>query len=86
MPTGSASTRTSTVGQTWLRGVQLTDAHGLASFTTVYPGFYAGRAPHIHAKVHTSGRHTRCRHRGGHVVHTGQFSGLQGRITRAVDV
>ncbi len=52
-----------TVGQTWLRGVQLTDAHGLVRFTTIYPGFYQGRAPHIHAKVHT----------GGHVVHTGQF-------------
>jgi protocatechuate 3,4-dioxygenase beta subunit len=63
----------STVGQTWLRGVQLTDGNGLVRFTTVYPGFYEGRAPHIHAKVHTNGSHTKTRYSGGHVVHTGQF-------------
>jgi protocatechuate 3,4-dioxygenase beta subunit len=62
-----------TVGQTWLRGVQLTDADGLVKFTTIYPGFYAGRAPHIHAKVHTGGSRTSTRYTGGHVVHTGQF-------------
>jgi protocatechuate 3,4-dioxygenase beta subunit len=40
-----------TVGQTWLRGFQTTDANGLASFTTIYPGWYSGRAVHIHFKV-----------------------------------
>jgi protocatechuate 3,4-dioxygenase beta subunit len=63
----------STFGQTWLRGVQITDANGLVKFTTIYPGFYAGRAPHIHAKVHTGGSHSGGRYTGGHVVHTGQF-------------
>ncbi|MDQ3870466.1 MAG: intradiol ring-cleavage dioxygenase [Chloroflexota bacterium] len=40
-----------TVGQKWLRGLQATDANGLAQFTTIYPGWYAGRTPHIHFKV-----------------------------------
>jgi protocatechuate 3,4-dioxygenase beta subunit len=31
-----------TNGQTWLRGVQFTDAHGLATFQTIYPGHYQG--------------------------------------------
>lgn len=40
-----------TVGQTFLRGYQLTDAAGEASFTTIYPGWYPGRTTHIHFKV-----------------------------------
>jgi protocatechuate 3,4-dioxygenase beta subunit len=41
----------STLGQQWLRGYQLTDANGQATFTTIYPGWYPGRAVHIHFKV-----------------------------------
>jgi protocatechuate 3,4-dioxygenase beta subunit len=41
-----------TEGQKWLRGSQTTDANGQASFTTIYPGWYPGRAVHIHYKVH----------------------------------
>ncbi|HVT33746.1 MAG TPA: hypothetical protein VHE32_13940 [Rhodanobacteraceae bacterium] len=37
-----------TSGETWLRGYQLTDANGNASFTTIYPGWYQGRTVHIH--------------------------------------
>lgn len=40
-----------TRGQRWLRGYQITDAGGRASFTTIYPGCYPGRAVHIHFKV-----------------------------------
>lgn len=40
-----------TVGRTFLRGCQLTDAQGTARFTTIFPGWYAGRAVHIHLKV-----------------------------------
>jgi protocatechuate 3,4-dioxygenase beta subunit len=39
------------VGRKFLRGYQLTGADGKASFTTIYPGWYPGRAVHIHFKV-----------------------------------
>jgi protocatechuate 3,4-dioxygenase beta subunit len=39
-------------GQTYLRGAQVTNADGIAEFTTIYPGWYPGRTVHIHAKVH----------------------------------
>ncbi len=48
---------------TFLRGVQMTDAEGRARFETIYPGWYQGRAVHIHTKVST----------GGNEVHTGQL-------------
>lgn len=43
----------STKGKKFLRGYQTTDANGLASFTTIYPGWYQGRAVHIHFKIRT---------------------------------
>jgi len=43
------------VGETWLRGYQLTDSTGVAKFTTIYPGWYAGRATHIHIEVYVNG-------------------------------
>ncbi|HEU5089728.1 MAG TPA: intradiol ring-cleavage dioxygenase, partial [Roseiflexaceae bacterium] len=39
-------------GQKFLRGSQVTDAHGVAQFTTIYPGWYPGRTVHIHFKIH----------------------------------
>ena len=39
-------------GEDFLRGAQVTDTDGIVEFTTVYPGWYVGRTPHIHAKVH----------------------------------
>lgn len=53
-PTGTA---------TFMRGVQRTNAAGVATFQTVYPGWYRGRTVHIHVKVQL----------GGNVVHTGQL-------------
>lgn len=44
----------STEGQRWLRGSQVTGADGKATFTTIYPGWYGGRAVHIHFKVRPS--------------------------------
>jgi protocatechuate 3,4-dioxygenase beta subunit len=41
-----------TTGKKFLRGHQLTDAHGKVGFTTIYPGWYPGRTVHIHFKVH----------------------------------
>jgi protocatechuate 3,4-dioxygenase beta subunit len=49
--------------RTFMRGVQKTDAKGVATFQTVYPGWYQGRTVHIHVKVYL----------GGNVVHTGQL-------------
>jgi protocatechuate 3,4-dioxygenase beta subunit len=49
--------------RTFLRGIQKTDAKGVATFKTIYPGWYQGRAVHIHLKVSL----------GGNVVHTGQL-------------
>jgi protocatechuate 3,4-dioxygenase beta subunit len=40
-----------TVGKKFLRGYQVTDANGLAQFTTIYPGWYQGRTVHIHFKI-----------------------------------
>lgn len=48
---------------TFLRGIQRTNASGLATFVTLFPGWYQGRTTHIHVKVHL----------GGTVVHTGQL-------------
>ena len=39
--------------KTFLRGYQQTDDAGLAQFTTIYPGWYSGRAVHIHFKIVT---------------------------------
>lgn len=50
------------VGKTFMRGIQRS-ARGIAVFQTVYPGWYTGRAVHVHVKVHL----------GGRVVHTGQL-------------
>ena len=38
----------------FLRGRQTTDANGLVTFTSIYPGWYSGRAPHIHVHVYNS--------------------------------
>ena len=42
-----------TTGQTFLRGVQSTGSKGEAAFSTIYPGWYRGRAVHIHVKIRT---------------------------------
>jgi protocatechuate 3,4-dioxygenase beta subunit len=49
--------------RTFLRGGQKSDADGNVTFRTIYPGWYQGRTPHIHVKVHA----------GGEEVHTGQL-------------
>lgn len=42
-------------GKKFLRGYQLTDANGQAKFVTIYPGWYPGRAVHIHFKIRING-------------------------------
>jgi protocatechuate 3,4-dioxygenase beta subunit len=43
-----------TRGETFLRGYQLTNENGTARFTTIYPGWYQGRAVHIHFTIRDS--------------------------------
>jgi protocatechuate 3,4-dioxygenase beta subunit len=43
-----------TKGETYLRGYQVTDDNGTARFKTIYPGWYRGRAVHIHFKIRDS--------------------------------
>ncbi len=56
----------------FLRGVQLTDRHGMAEFASLYPGWYQGRTIHVHLKIHVGGT-AAAKHSGGHVAHTGQL-------------
>lgn len=41
-----------TRGRNYLRGYQITDAEGRARFVTIYPGWYPGRAVHLHFAIH----------------------------------
>ncbi len=40
--------------QNYLRGVQEADSGGKVTFTSIFPGCYAGRWPHIHFEVYRS--------------------------------
>jgi protocatechuate 3,4-dioxygenase beta subunit len=60
-------------GKTFLRGLQSTDANGQVTFTTIYPGWYAGRATHIHVEVF----------RGNSMVKTTQIA-FPENVTQAV--
>lgn len=60
---GTYSATGAEADERFLRGVQRTDAKGVAIFRTLYPGWYPGRTVHIHTMVHI----------GGNVVHTGQL-------------
>ena len=60
-PGGGSGPQTKT---RYLRGHQRSDALGKASFMTIFPGWYRGRTPHVHMKVHVGS--------ADRVVHTGQ--------------
>ena len=62
-PSGVGGHATPDNSKRFLRGHQKSDANGKVRFITIYPGWYRGRTPHIHLKVHV----------GGQVVHTGQL-------------
>jgi protocatechuate 3,4-dioxygenase beta subunit len=38
--------------ETWLRGVQVADSNGQVTFSSIFPGCYSGRWPHIHFEVY----------------------------------
>ena len=52
---GVSAQGSDTTGQKFLRGYQLTDANGAVQFQTIYPGWYSGRAVHIHFTIRTKG-------------------------------
>jgi protocatechuate 3,4-dioxygenase beta subunit len=62
-PGGPGGRATPNNRKRFLRGHQKSDSAGRVVFDTIYPGWYRGRTPHIHMKVHV----------GGQVVHTGQL-------------
>ncbi len=55
----------------FLRGVQATDSEGKATFTTVFPGCYAGRWPHVHFEIYSSLAEATG---SSNVVHTSQLA------------
>ena len=50
---GVSGQGSNTEGQQFLRGYQLTNANGAVQFQTIYPGWYSGRAVHIHFTIRT---------------------------------
>lgn len=59
---------------TFLRGIQLSDDSGNVTFRTIYPGWYGGRAIHIHLSVHLGGEDEEGTYEGGTTAHTGQIA------------
>ncbi|KAK3950535.1 Intradiol ring-cleavage dioxygenase [Pseudoneurospora amorphoporcata] len=49
---GNGNGDASNLNATFLRGLQQTDADGIAQFETLFPGHYTGRTNHIHVMVH----------------------------------
>jgi hypothetical protein len=72
----------SNLNNTFLRGLQATDADGVASFESIFPGHYGGRATHMHVvgwlngTILPNGTYT-----GGTVSHVGQLFFDQDLIT-----
>jgi protocatechuate 3,4-dioxygenase beta subunit len=53
----SVSREVAASSETFLRGCQRTDHHGMCSFDTIYPGWYPGRTAHIHLALDLEDRH-----------------------------
>jgi protocatechuate 3,4-dioxygenase beta subunit len=51
---GSGTQSTNYTSVHFLRGRQTTDSNGLVTFTSIFPGWYTGRATHIHVHVYNS--------------------------------
>ncbi|GMG01345.1 unnamed protein product [Aspergillus oryzae var. brunneus] len=64
----------SNLDKTFLRGIQKTDAEGVAQFKSMFPGHYGGRTTHVHVVAHVGA--TQLQNNtitGGHVAHIGQL-------------
>lgn len=51
---GSGMQATDYTSKHFLRGRQTTDANGNVTFTSIFPGWYTGRATHIHVHIYTN--------------------------------
>ncbi|KAF2644923.1 aromatic compound dioxygenase [Massarina eburnea CBS 473.64] len=72
----------SNLGRTALRGLQETDNNGIASFKTIFPGHYSGRATHVHVVGHMNATLlSNGTLSGGNVPHIGQLFYDQDIIT-----
>ena len=49
---GHGNGNVNAVGQTWCRGIQMTDADGYVTFVSIFPGWYTSRVWHIHFQVY----------------------------------
>ncbi|KAH8600042.1 Intradiol ring-cleavage dioxygenase, partial [Bisporella sp. PMI_857] len=68
------SSDTSNLDTTFLRGLQPTDSDGVASFSTLFPGHYTGRATHTHVIAHFNGTtFENGTYAGGYASHVGQL-------------
>src|SRR4051794_18576961 len=66
-----ATNQQGTNDKRFLRGIQLTDGTGAVTFETIYPGWYEGRAIHVHLRTVVGGSEEDTTYDGGHVSHTG---------------
>ncbi|MFF0463888.1 intradiol ring-cleavage dioxygenase [Streptomyces mexicanus] len=83
---GGGGHATPTDDLTWLRGIQMTDHQGFVTFRTIFPGWYTGRAVHVHTKVHTGGSRTSDGYTGGRTCHTGQFYFSEDSVKATMDI
>ncbi|EGZ05563.1 hypothetical protein PHYSODRAFT_307809 [Phytophthora sojae] len=77
------SSSASNVSTTFLRGLARTDGHGLVAFTSIFPGHYEGRAPHIDIVATYGGTYQgdNRTHTGGSTIHAGELFFDQDLIT-----
>ena len=79
---GNGDGNPNNINATFLRGIQKTNDLGVASFTTLFPGHYTGRATHIHTAAHFNGTtFENGTYAGGYVSHVGQIFFDQDLIT-----
>jgi protocatechuate 3,4-dioxygenase beta subunit len=71
-----------TLGETWYRGLQKSDEYGVVQVLTNVPGWYAGRAQHVHVKAHVNYTvQANDTITFGKIVHTGQLFFDQSTLT-----
>ncbi|KAG4428904.1 hypothetical protein IFR05_015618 [Cadophora sp. M221] len=76
------STDETNIDKTFLRGLQTTDSDGVVQYTSIFPGYYSGRATHVHVETHLNGTVLpNGTYTGGSVAHIGQFFFDQDLIT-----